>query len=282
MVIRASFFAESSGYTVSDVPGIRIVPSRDGEEVKISATSYLAFQQCPARANARYQGSFGKPTRISFVGSLAHRVFRRHLVSGPIEPDDFDRACREEIGSSNRLNAQMGELNMKPSELVGVFEEVRSLYERFVRFPQEGFEGAEIVFELAPAEAVELVGQVDAVYREGEDGVRLVDWKTGELGESRAQMGFYALLWVLDRDELPARVEAVSIKTGERYESVPSVGDVERVAGEVTRMVDELRLHWSTGEDFERRGGPWCGHCPILSGCPEGESTVRILEDRSD
>jgi hypothetical protein len=173
----------------------------------------------------------------------------------------------------------MRDLGMKPSELSGVFEEVRALYQRFVRFPQEGFEGSEIVFEIEAATGVELVGQVDAVYREDLGGHRLVDWKTGELGEAKEQMGFYALLWMLDREELPASIEAISVKTGERYSSVPATKDVVRVAGEVTHMVDDLRMHWSSGEDFERIGGPWCRHCPILEGCAEGESTVSLLKD---
>ncbi len=263
----------------SDVFPIRIVPTNSGEDVKISATTYLAFKQCPARADARFQGHFGRASRTSFVGNLAHQIFRRHLVSGPVAEPDFDQACREEIGGSHRLNLSMGELGLRPSDLPGVFEEVRALYERFVRFPQEGFEGAEIELSLEPAEGVELVGRVDAVYKAELGGFRLVDWKTGELGESREQMGFYALLWALDRGELPALVEAVSVRTGERYNSVPSTSDVEATAGVVTDMIDELRRRWADGTEFERRGGPWCRYCPILEGCEEGEATVRILKD---
>ena len=257
---------------------VEIVPSIQGEDVRVSATSYLAYKQCPARADARYQGNYGSASRSSFVGSLAHQVFRRHLVAGPIDETGFEQACREEIGGSSRLNNSMRDLNMKPSDLSGVFEEVRALYQRFVRFPQEGFEGAEIAFEIAVAAGVELVGQIDAVYTGDPDGHRLVDWKTGELGEAREQMGFYALLWMLDRKYLPVSIEAISVKTGERYSSVPVIGDVVKVAGEVTRMVDDLRRHWLSGAEFEKRGGPWCQYCPVLEGCSEGEATVRILE----
>lgn len=257
---------------------VEIVPSLPGEDVRISATSYLAYKQCPARADARFQGHYGTPSRSSFVGSLAHQVFRRHLVSGPIDDAGFEQVCREEIGGSPRLNNSMSQVGLKPSELRGAFEEVRALYQRFIRFPQEGFEGAEVVFEIAAADGVALVGQIDAVYREDLGGHRLVDWKTGELGEAREQMGFYALLWVLDRKALPASIEAISVKTGESFTSTPATADVARVAVEVSGMVDDLRRHWSSGDDFERRGGPWCQYCPVLEGCSEGEATVRILE----
>ena len=85
---------------------------------------------------------------------------------------------------------------------------------------------------------IKLVGIVDAVYREDLGGHRLVDWKTGELGEPEDQLMFYAMLWALDHEDVPAYVEAVSVRTGERYRSVPSTTDVERVADEVAELGD--------------------------------------------
>lgn len=262
----------------SDVTTLEIIPSEDGEEIRVSATSYLGFKRCPASANARYQGIYGPDSRPAFTGSLAHRIFSRHLSSGPIASDDFVQACREEIGGSGLVN-KMGGLELKPSVLAGVIEEVRGLYERFTKFPQDGFEGTEVELKLTPANGVELVGTVDAVYKEDLGGYRLVDWKTGELGEVEDQLMFYALLWALDRQEPPAYVEAVSIRTGERYRTVPSSSDVAATASSVTDMVDVLRRSWAQGLDFERRGGPWCKYCPILEGCSEGEATVKILSN---
>lgn len=254
----------------------RIVPTEPGEEIRISATSYLSFKRCQASANARYQGIYGPDSRPAFTGSLAHRIFSRHLSTGEIGSDEFVQACREEIGGSGLVN-KMGGLELKPSVLAGVIEEVRSLYERFTRFPQDGFDGTEVELRLRPAEGVELVGTVDAIYREDLGGHRLVDWKTGELGEVQDQLMFYALLWSLDRDEIPVCVEAVSVRTGERYRAVPSTADVTATATDVTTMVDVLRRNWSVAGEFPRSGGPWCRYCPILEGCGEGEATVRIL-----
>lgn len=260
----------------SDVTMVRIVPKESGDDVKVSATSYLNFKRCPAGANARYQGIYGPDSRPGFAGTLAHRIFSRHLSSGPIASEDFVQACREEIGGSSLVN-KMGGLELKPSVLAGVIEEVRELYERFTKFPQDGFEGTEVELRLTPADGVELVGTVDAIYREELGGHRLVDWKTGELGDVESQLLFYALLWALDRDEVPAYVEAVSIRTGERYRTVPSTADIDAVATDVAAMIDVLRRLWASGEEFDRSGGPWCRYCPILEGCVEGEATVRIL-----
>lgn len=248
----------------------------DGDRLRISATSYVTFKRCPAQANARFQGIYGPDSRASFVGNLAHRVFSRHLKSGPIDSADFDRVCKEEIGASS-LNNKMAALGIKPSTLAPIIEEARSLYERFRKFPTDGFEGSEIAMGSEPLPGVELVGTVDAVYREDLGGHRLVDWKTGELGEPEDQLFFYALLWAIENEEMPAQIEAVSVRTGERYQTVPSTAEVQRVAGEVSGMAGTLRRSWSEGVDLERRGGPWCHHCPILEDCPEGQAAEALL-----
>ncbi|MGH8872013.1 MAG: RecB family exonuclease [Acidimicrobiia bacterium] len=256
---------------------IRFPEVVEGDAIRVSATTYVTFKRCPGQAGARLQGVFGPDSRPGFLGSLAHRIFSRHLTSGPIPSEEFVQACREEIGGS-ALNNKLGELELKPSALAAAIEEVRALYERFTRLPNEGFEGSELALEVTPAAGVDLVGTVDAVYREDLGGHRLVDWKTGELGEPEDQLLFYALLWALGRGELPAYVEAVSVRTGERYRTVPSSGDVARVAAEIGDLIDTIRTSWASGGDLRRRGGPWCQYCPLLEDCEEGRSAGALLE----
>ncbi|MGH8948655.1 MAG: PD-(D/E)XK nuclease family protein [Acidimicrobiia bacterium] len=248
-----------------------------GDTIKVSASTYVTFKKCPSQAGARLQGIYGPDSRQSFLGILAHRIFSRHLTSGSIASDDFVQACREEIGGSG-LNNKMAGIELRPSALAAVIEEVRGLYERFTKLPTEGFEGSEHSIEARVAEGVDLVGTVDAVYREDLGGFRLVDWKTGELNDPEDQLLFYALLWLLDRGELPAYVEAVSVRTGERYRAVPSSEDAGRVAAEVGVMVDVFRHAWATGADLARTGGPWCRYCPLLDDCEEGKSVGALLE----
>lgn len=248
-----------------------------GDEVRVSASTYVTWKKCPESANARLQGIYGPDSRPAFVGSLAHRIFARHLTAGAIDGADFAQACREEIGGSN-LNNKMGGLALKPSVLAGVIDEVRALYDRFVKFPNEGFEGSEVTLDHESGDGIELVGTIDAVYREDLGGHRLVDWKTGEIGDADDQLLFYALLWAIDRDELPAYVEAVSVKTGERLHAVPSTADVQRVAAEVAVMVGDIRRAWAQGRALERTGGPWCRYCPLLTDCGEGRATTALLD----
>ncbi|HEY7824620.1 MAG TPA: PD-(D/E)XK nuclease family protein [Acidimicrobiia bacterium] len=248
-----------------------------GDEVRLSASTYVAWKKCPDSANVRLQGIYGPDTRPAFLGSLAHRIFARHLTAGPITSEEFVQACKEEIGGSN-LNHKLAGMALKPSALAGVIEEVRGLYERFTRLPGEGFEGSEVMLDYQNDDGIQLVGTIDAVYKEDLGGHRLVDWKTGEIGDAEDQLSFYSLLWALDRDEVPAYVEAVSVKTGERYRTVPSTDDVSRVATDVAELVDTMRKAWSEGASLDRNGGPWCRYCPILNDCAEGQTAEALLK----
>lgn len=247
-----------------------------GDPIRVSATTYTAWKRCPESANVRLQGMYGPDSRPAFLGSLAHRIFSRHLTAGPISNEEFAQACKEEIGGSG-LNNKLAGLEMKPSVLAGVIEEIRGLYERFTKMPGEGFEGSEVELGHETDDLVELVGTIDAVYREDLGGHRLVDWKTGELGQPEDQLLFYALLWALRKDELPAYVEAVSVRTGERFRTVPSTEDVAETAAQVAKLANEIRQAWHGDTALERSGGPWCRYCPVLEDCAEGKSAEAML-----
>lgn len=258
-------------------PPIAFPPVDGGEPIVISASTFATFERCPSQALGRMRGVYGPESRRSFVGGLAHRIFARHLSDGPIGEAELDAACREEIGGG--MNMKMTALNMKPSELRTVIDEVGELYQRFRTMPTDGFEGAEVRLEVEPADDVTLRGAVDAVFTEG-GGVRLVDWKTGGIGEPGPQLAFYALLWALERGDIPTRVEAVSVGTGERTDSVPTRAEVEATAARVAEVVTVVRRSWSTGAEGERIAGPWCRWCPLLDECREGTAAMELLAGR--
>ena len=249
-----------------------------GEPIVISASTFATFERCPEQALGRMRGVYGPESRRSFVGGLAHRIFARHLSHGPIDGDGaLEAACREEIGGG--MNMKMAALGLRPSELRTVIEEVGELYQRFRAMPVDGFEGAEVSLEVQPATDVTLRGAVDAVFTES-GGVRLVDWKTGGIGEPGPQLAFYALLWALERGEIPARVEAVSVGTGERTDSAPGRSEVEATARRVAMVVTTVRRAWATGAEGERIAGPWCRWCPLLDECHEGTAALELLAGR--
>ena len=221
------------------------------------------------------RGTYGPESRSSFVGGLAHRIFARHLTSGEIADSDLGTACREEIGGS--MNPKLVSLGLKPSELSGVIDEVTSLYERFKTLSADGFAGAEVALQAEPSDGLVLRGSVDAVF-DSEGGVRLVDWKTGNLGDPDVQLSFYAMLWAMDRDAIPATIEAVSVKTGERTEAVPSRAQIDGTATRVADAVTALRESWESSASLERIAGPWCRWCPLLDDCSEGRAATQILE----
>ncbi len=245
----------------------------DGEPLVISASTYVAYRQCPEQAAGRLRGEYGPDSPRSFVGGLGHRIFARHLRDGPI--DDVAQACREEIGTG--MNPKLASLGLRPSGLAGLIREVGDLYARFKAQAFEGFVAAEVQLEVEAAPGLVLRGAVDAVFDDA-GAACLVDWKTGRLGEEAAhQLAFYALLWALDRKALPARAEAVSVATGERRAEVPTAEGVQGTAADVAEMVGAIRAAWAARRDVERRGGPWCRYCPQLDGCAEGAGAVKVL-----
>lgn len=243
----------------------------------LSATTFVTFCRCPEQAVGRLRGMYPAESSASFLGGLAHRIFARHLTAGPIPDEGFALACREEIGAA--LNPKLGALGMVPSRLAQVVEEASGLYHRFCRLGLGGFAGAEVGLEAEPAEGVTLRGVVDAVFDEGERGVRLTDWKTGSLGDPVPQLGFYSLLWALERGDLPGRVEAVSLASGERLDEVPTRAGVEGTAAAAASAVSLLRSALATDGHLERAAGPWCRWCPLLDECEEGRAATALLGD---
>lgn len=247
-----------------------------GEPLTVSATLYRTYAQCPQQALGRLHGEYPGESRASLRGSLAHRLFARHLSTGPIASEAIEQVCREEIGTA--LNPKLGAVGIvKPSQLRPLLEEVGDLYARFRRFPSDGFRAAEVALESEPVTGVTLRGTVDAVFDDPEHGTKLIDWKTGsDLDDAPIQLSFYALAWAVEYDEIPGRAEAVSVRTGERVGIAPTVDAANVTAAAVVEMVGILREAFRSGEDLERLGGPHCRWCPLLETCPEGAAATAI------
>jgi hypothetical protein len=248
---------------------------QQGEKFPVSATLYMTFLKCPQQALARLQGMYPEPSKDMFRGLLAHRIFAKHLVDGPIAADEFDLVCRQEAGK--HLGGSMASLGMKPSEFRVISANVEELYERFRRLPTGGFAGAEVEVESQPAEGVVLRGRVDAVFIDA-DGTRIVDWKTGSyLEDAESQLEFYAMTWRSANGVLPVRMEALSLKTGEKRVIVPTDESVAATEEQVADMISALRTAMAALSELARTAGPYCHWCPLLEDCTEGSTALEIL-----
>ena len=253
---------------LSDVP--------PGEPIAVSATLFLAYRRCPQQALARLRGHYPQPTRATFKGALAHRIFARHLDVGPIDDEEFALVCRQETGAN--LNAQLAASGLKPSEFGTVVAEVSSLYATFRSLPTDGFRSAEVSFDRPISDDLALRGRIDAVF-EGERGDLLLDWKTGsELGSDvDAQLGFYALAWSHEHGSPPSETVAVSLATGERKSWTPTTSDLDETEEQIADMVIALRAAFDGGTDLDRTAGPHCRWCAVLSTCSEGSAALTLL-----
>jgi len=247
-----------------------------GDPLTVSATLYKTYLACPQQALGRLHGEYPPDSLPAFKGSLAHRLFARHLTDGPIE--DVSSACREEIGAG-RMSAKLQGLGIgKPSALAPVIAEVGDLYARFKRFPTDGFRSAEVAIEAKLEGGVTLVGVVDAVFDDG-SGTRIVDWKTGGfIDDTDGQLDFYCHAWAQQHGELPVSAEAVSVKTGERSTLEPTLERAAATGAAVIEMVNTLRAAFRDQRELERRGGPHCRWCPLLDTCDEGNAATAIAQ----
>lgn len=245
--------------------------------MRISATLLTTYERCPGEAEGRLRGIYGEDTVASFTGALLHRVIRRHLEDGPIEAETIPHVCRVEIGQG-KLNAKMNAVGLgSSSRLEPIFASIAEKYERFQRYPQTGFQSAEHLIEVEPIEGVTLVGKIDAVF-EHDGGLRLVDWKSGDLGSPRSQLGFYALIWTIHSGTMPREIEVVSLGTGERHAEPVTDVWLGSVAVTVSDLATEIRRLWATGRSLPLSAGPWCRYCPLNDECSEGQAALALLE----
>jgi len=175
------------------------------------------------------------------------------------------------------MNAKIGALGLRPSQLNAVIKEVGDLYERFKALSSDGFRVSEVLVEVEPGPDLRLRGSIDAVFDDEDGVVRLVDWKTGGLYEVEQQLGFYAMLWAMDTGVLPGRLEAISIGSGERITTEPTRTVIEATAASVADLVRTVRRAFEEDRDqIGRTAGPWCRYCPLLDVCDEGAAAVRV------
>ncbi|MEZ5175796.1 MAG: PD-(D/E)XK nuclease family protein [Acidimicrobiia bacterium] len=245
------------------------------DPLRVSATLYGCYLQCPQQALARLRGVYPADSVAGFKGRLAHRVFARHLTDGEIAEEDFEMTCRRIIGESMSNDEVAHHLTM--SEYRAMFREVHELYERFRLRSFTGFREAESEF-VVESDDIVLTGRIDAIF-EDDDGVRIVDWKTGTyLSDREPQLSFYAMAWHRGHDEVPVVSEAVSIATGDFVRLEPSAQSINDTDAQVAAMARTLQEALRDGTDLDRYGGPHCRWCPLLEDCTEGGSAVDLLD----
>ena len=246
-----------------------------GSPLRISASGFMAYLDCPSLFGARLDGKYGAESLASFRGALAHAVFARHLEGGEIADHEFDNVCRRAIGGSV-INYKMANLGLGITGVRETIAEVGEMYQRFKKLPSDGFRSSEVHLEVGFGDDVTLLGRIDAVYDDAGGGVRLVDWKSGDLGSVGQQLNFYALLWWKGTGSVPETIEAFSVQSGEQFRAHPTVADVQATAAQVTELVRTIRHSEEANEPLGRVPGMYCQYCPILSECSEGQAAARV------
>ncbi len=244
-----------------------------GPPLVISASSFQRFMQCPDQGLSHFRGIYGKTSREGWIGQLVHRLIARDLTDGRIK--DIELVARMEIGSTH-LNIDLAAVG-KPSDIRRAISEATEVYARFCELPRPELSEIEVTVVHHAGDDVTLKGRMDGI-QQMSDGVAIVDWKKGPIRpETRHQMAFYGLLWVLERHSLPVDLQAISIQTGERASFPATVADLERTVGVIAGLVHDVRTAMIGDEPLPKEPGPWCRYCPVLDTCDEGQETISLL-----
>lgn len=243
------------------------------DTLRISATLYTTWLNCPAAARARIEGHYPPSTIHTFRGLLAHRIFARHLTHGPIPTDNYQQVARSEIGGSN-LNYVIRDLGLKPSQVRIEIDRSQMVYDVFTTLPlhRHGYTGIEESFTVPLTPGVELVGRIDAITRTGQ----IIDWKTGNLDNAEAQLDFYLLAHTLAGHTEPGvtpSASAISIPSGEIVTTTYTARKAALLADHLGHLIADL----TTPTPPAPRGGPWCRYCPLNQTCPEGARTLELI-----
>ncbi|GAA2172296.1 ATP-dependent DNA helicase [Agrococcus versicolor] len=205
-----------------DAPALAQAPSRISAS---TAKDWLADPQ--AQAVARVRPMPRRPFRATRLGTLFHQWVERRGTTGMADLVDDDRlAGGEPLGG----------------DLVAVdVERLERLRQTFLASPYARMEHVATELEVhLPLGSTSVVCRIDAVLRDGEQLV-LVDWKTGALPRSRADVAERGLQLALYR-------AAYALHAGVDPESVRAelyfVEHDEVVRPEHVLSLDELREAW--------------------------------------
>jgi DNA helicase-2/ATP-dependent DNA helicase PcrA len=197
---------------------------RSGDNLVLSASQAGDYFRCPQDFNYRHVlGVPQPPNPTTQVGTLLHEQLQRinqAKQTGSQWPglDDILADIKANWPQEGYTSAHQRERALK--QTLGHF---KALYEQLKQEPVPA--AVEHSFRVAiPGAKLLLTGRLDAVF-EDKDGVEIRDYKSGTGADTAAkakskatnssQLTLYALAWLLENGEIPARVTLDFIQTGQ-------------------------------------------------------------------
>ncbi|MGH9492205.1 MAG: ATP-dependent helicase [Terriglobales bacterium] len=267
-----------AGAAVSAVAPWMLLPPRwTPGELSLSATGVESYELCPLQFKIKYDWALpGEPTAAMQYGNAVHTVLKRYYDSvragQPLSSEQVEEEFRREFAKAALDDSHQRELY----ERQGIAQLREFLAARQSEPPPEVLD-TEKTFSVEIGGA-RLRGRVDRLDRCGEDGVAIVDYKTGaprsqEEADESLQLSIYALAaqrqWKLE----PRRLVFYNLETNQAIETKRSPKQLEDAERQVRIAAENIAQGL-----FPAKPGWHCRWCSYRSLCPETEERLFTIQ----
>lgn len=128
-------------------------------------------------------------------------------------------------------------------------------------------------------------GYVDRIEHDTDGHVVISDYKTGrtpresDVGTKMQQLQLYAYMLREMRGELPAKIQLLYVRSGVKFEAIPSDQSMRYITMRTTAAYDAIERACTTGEFKPRKSG-LCNFCAYKPWCPEfGGDPARAAQE---
>jgi DNA helicase-2/ATP-dependent DNA helicase PcrA len=247
---------------------------------RLSASAIEIYEKCPLQFKLEREWNLPREASASLhYGSAMHAVLRTYYDARRFGREIADEELLEQFRAA-LADAKIADRYQYELYLRQGHEQLRQFLDGARGAPMPEVMETERAFELQLG-ATKLAGRVDRIDRAGEDGVCVVDYKTGkpksqEEADESLQLSLYALA---AKEVLGKRAERLEFFNLENNTAVTTTRSDAELEDAKLRVLDAAESI-AKGE-FAPNVGYNCRLCPYRNLCPATEKIVHVPQKKS-
>jgi RecB family exonuclease len=243
---------------------------------RLSATAIETFETCPLKF--KLSRDWRLPDELSGAlqyGATIHSVLLTYFegirLQRPLSDEQLFQLFRDTLAANGIVEHYQRELY----EAQGL-EQLTGFLTALREKPLPDVAHTEVSFEIKIGEST-VAGRIDRMDRSGENGIRLVDYKTGKPkdrkdAERSLQLSIYAIAaqqkWGYQIDH----VCFYNLDGNQAILTTRDTGDLQEAIEKVQAVAEKIREG-----NFEAKPGFHCGFCVYRSLCPATERPAPVI-----
>ncbi len=248
-------------------PSIQTTLFPKQEKLRLSFSQIDMYQTCPQKYKFRYIYKIPTPPRGYFIyGGVQHRVleeFFQKIKNGePVSAQTLEQLYEYHWQQGGYLDTlQQTEYKKRG------YEELREFYEQH----KETFRAPLALEEdfNFTVDGHRITGRIDRIDALGEDGVEVIDYKTGkprnqENADKSLQLSIYAIAVKEKLNKESKLLSFYYLTSNEKISSTRSEQDLETTKGKILNVAEQI-----LAENFKPCKGNYCDWCDYKPICPE-------------